>query len=114
LKKICNKYGSIIIEKTNRGDYTFKIRDENGNFIRDRKEARKKHCQIYKEDIRLAREELLDLLCNRYDDINLDVIEALLERIGVRLYYNGSMLDFYEVFTEIAYTFKYDTESDDK
>ena len=110
MESIHNKYGSVIVERVKQGDFTFYTRDENDNIILDRKESRKRMEQIITEDQRLSKEELLDLLCNRCGDINLDVIKALLERIGVRLYHNGSMLDFYEVFTEMAYAFKYNTK----
>lgn len=113
MESIQNKYGSIIVERTAHGDLTFETRDENGNIIFDRKESRKRFKQICKEDKRLAKEELLDLLCNRCEDINLDTINGLFDRLEVHLYHNGVMLNFYEVFEELAFRFKADMEGDD-
>lgn len=112
MESIQNKYGCIIVEKTKHGDLTFCTYDENGNIVLDRVESRKRFKQICREDRCLARKKLVDLLCNRCQDIKLDVIENLLDRIGIRLYHNGYMLDFYEIFEEIAYSFKEDMESD--
>jgi hypothetical protein len=113
METIKNKYGSIVFGILPDGkDMTIFTYDENGNPVIGRMESHKKRSQIIKEDRRLARQELLDLLCNRYEDVSYDVIEGLLYRIGYLSCDKNKVSNFYEIFEDLAYSFKADVESD--
>ena len=110
---IKNKYGSIVCGVLpNEKDMTIFTYDENGNHVVGRMECHKKRSQILKEDRQLARQELLDLLCNRYEDVNYDTVEDLLYHIGYLPSDKNKVSNFYEIFEDLAYSFKCDTESD--
>lgn len=110
MENIHNKYGSIIVGKTEPGDLFFEVYDENGVIPRNRREARELATKIICEDRRDAKIALLDLLCGRCTCMTPSELEStlktVLDRIGVPMYHNGAIRDFCDVFDDIAFALK--------
>ena len=101
-----NKYGYIIHQHTYL-DMEFMVLDANCCVPSGRAECRELQNKIIEEDYRQARDELIELMCGKHGDINIEALENLLLRLGIRLRdRNGSIIDFYTVFEDIIYVLK--------
>ena len=101
-----NKYGYLIHRKDYL-DMEYMVLDANCCIPSNRAEARRLLDKITNENYRQARDELIELMCGKRGNIDIEVLENLLLRLGIRLRdRDGSIVDFYTVFEDIAFLLK--------
>jgi hypothetical protein len=108
---IQNKYGSINADtqlNENSQDLRIYVYDENGKEVVGKEAIKKKMREIYREEHRLAKEDLIKIISGAYDTTDNyrmnHIIEATLLRFGVALYNSdGAMRSFGDVISEVSY-----------